>query len=161
MLHFSHRSLILLSGLVWFFIGGWLLYKGLNFLVQALAMAGGRPWLDGLHPFVGSLDTAVVFVVMFALLIGYFKGTRVLGKAAEKGVRHIAGHADPMPLHKVYRPGYYAILAVMMMLGLLMNWISVPADIRGFVDVAIGSALINGAMVYFRKAAICGTGSLC
>jgi hypothetical protein len=28
--------------------------------------------------------------------------------------------------------------------------LSIPFDIRGGVDVAIGSALINGAMLYFR-----------
>jgi hypothetical protein len=36
----------------------------------------------------------------------------------------------------------------MMALGAIMRL--VPDDWHGFVDVAIGSALINGAMLYFR-----------
>jgi hypothetical protein len=38
----------------------------------------------------------------------------------------------------------------MVLLGLVIRFLPIPIDARGLVDVAIGSALINGAMLYFR-----------
>jgi hypothetical protein len=40
----------------------------------------------------------------------------------------------------------------MMALGLVFRFLPIPIDLRGLIDVAIGSALINGAMLYFRAA---------
>jgi len=35
-------------------------------------------------------------------------------------------------------------------LGMGIRYFGVPVDVRGLIDVAVGSALINGAMLYFR-----------
>jgi hypothetical protein len=42
----------------------------------------------------------------------------------------------------------------MMMLGMIFRYLPIPIDVRGFIDLAIGSALMNGAMLYFRAARI-------
>lgn len=152
MLHFSHRTLITISGLIWFSVGGMLLYKGLNFLVAASKADGGSLWLNHLATLVGGLELAVIVLVAIALLIGYLKGTRVLAKSADKGSNHIQSLPNPAPVHKMYKPGYFVLLAVMVGLGVAMNVFSVPLDVRGFVDTAVGAALVNGSMVYFRKA---------
>ena len=37
-------------------------------------------------------------------------------------------------------------------LGALIKVLNLPLDVRGAIDIVIGSALINGAMIYFRSA---------
>lgn len=152
MLKFSHRSLILISGGVWLAVGAWLMPLGLNFLGKAATDLSVSPLLSLLTPYLGGADNATIVLLTLALFIGYFKGRNVLGKSAEKGSSRILTLANPAPLSQIYKPSYYVLLGSMIALGLSMKWFGFPLDIRGFVDVAIGSALINGAMIYFKRA---------
>lgn len=152
MLNFSHRSLIIISGMIWFAIGAWLMPLGLNFLVLAAKDGQYSPWLDAITPLVGSLEIASIVLVTLALMAGYIKGTKVLGKSADRGIARIHTLPNPAPITQIYTPVYYLLIAFMVLLGMSMKWMAVPLDIRGFVDAAVGAALINGSMVYFRKA---------
>jgi hypothetical protein len=58
----------------------------------------------------------------------------------------------------MYPTYYIAIIASMMFMGMAMRFVPISADIKGIVDVAVGSALINGAMQYFRLAFTKGRG---
>jgi hypothetical protein len=40
----------------------------------------------------------------------------------------------------------------MILLGLSMRFMPILIDVRGVIDVAIGFALLNGSMLYFRLA---------
>lgn len=160
MLKFSHRNLIVFSGLVWLAIGGWLMPLGLNFLVTAAKNtepATARPWLNAMAPYFGGLEMAAIALVVMALFVGYFKGIKVLGKSANRGIARIQSLPNPAPLAQVYAPFYYVLILFMIGLGISMKWFGLPLDIRGFVDTAVGAALINGAMVYFRRASTLGT----
>jgi hypothetical protein len=44
------------------------------------------------------------------------------------------------------------LMGIMILLGLSMKWLGLPIEIRGTIDVAIGSALMNGGIAYFRTA---------
>jgi len=57
---------------------------------------------------------------------------------------------DPVSLRKVYSPAYLLLIGVMVLMGVLMNVLSIPHLYRGFIDVAIGSALIFGSLVFIR-----------
>jgi hypothetical protein len=57
-----------------------------------------------------------------------------------------------MSLTQIYSPTYYLLIGIMIGLGLSLKIFGLPIDIRGLVDVTIGAALINGAMLYFRSA---------
>ena len=59
---------------------------------------------------------------------------------------------QPIKFAQVYSRGYLMLIAGMILLGLSMKWLGLPSEIRGVVNVAIGSALMNGAMAYFRVA---------
>ncbi len=37
-------------------------------------------------------------------------------------------------------------------LGVMIKVLDVPTDLRGWIDTAIGAALINGAVIYFQHA---------
>lgn len=149
----SHSVLIFLSGVVWFGVGCFLLPLGINFIVGALLIENAtqaHPILDFLAPYVGGLEQAALVWIIFALLVGYLKGRTVFAKSVKRSVDRILTLPNPASLSKMYTPSYYLLLGSMILLGVLMRFTSV--DIRGGVDVAVGSALINGAMLYFRQA---------
>lgn len=151
----SHTKLIVLSGLVWFGIGLYLLQLGLNLLLasaQNPELVSQYPLLRTLSPYAGSVEVAIIALVVFAMLVGYFKGRYVLGKSAQRGVDRIRSFSNPAPLHQIYSGKYYILLGGMVALGISIKYMGLSDDIRGLVDTAIGAALINGSMIYFRLA---------
>lgn len=153
MFKLSHTTLIVISGLIWFAIGVFLMSMGLNFLVESgNAPQGTFAFLDFLTQFAGAKEQAVLLLVVIGLMIGYLKGRYVLGKAAKKGTDRIRSFDNPAPLTSLYSARYLILLAVMMGIGLSFSFFNLSSDIRGFIDVAIGAALINGAMLYFKYA---------
>lgn len=152
----SHAKLITISGLVWFAIGLYLLQLGLNLLLEGArdaALAKSQyPLLKGLLPYIGSLEAAAMLLVVVALFIGYFKGRYALGKSAKRGVQRILTFPNPMPLKNIYSGKYYILLGSMVLLGISIKYLGLSNDVRGVIDAIIGSALINGAMIYFKMA---------
>lgn len=149
----SHAALIFLSGFVWLAVGCFLLPLGLNFIVDSLLKenaAQPHPVLNFLAPYVGGIDSAALVWISFALFIGFLKGRKVFAKSVQRSVSRILTLPNPASLSKIYTPAYYILLGSMVLLGVLMRYTT--QDIRGGVDVAIGAALINGAMLYFRQA---------
>jgi hypothetical protein len=151
----SHTKLIIISGLIWFAVGCSLLPFGLSLLSEASRQefnhAAYLPFIRALAPYAGGFEQGMLAIVIGALMIGYFKGRFVLGKSAVRGMERIRSMPNPASLAAIYSPKYYALLGGMVLLGMSIKWLGLPNDIRGFVDVAIGSALINGAMIYFRS----------
>lgn len=153
MLKASHTTLIVISGLVWFVVGCFLLPLGLNFVVESILRENAhqnKPLLDIINSFVGSLDTSALIILFTALALGYVKGRFVFGKTVQKGVKRIISLPNPAPFSKIYTLKYYILLGSMVFIGFLVKYASL--DIRGFIDVTIGSALIQGAILYFRSA---------
>jgi len=153
----SHTKLIMISGAIWFVIGVYLLQLGLNLLLEDISANGifeyGRhPLLSTFTKYVGSLQSAALLLVVLALFIGYFKGRYVLGKSAHKGVARIRSFPNPAKLSNIYSPKYYLLLGSMIALGISIKYLGLSNDVRGLIDATIGSALINGAMVYFKLA---------
>lgn len=152
----SHRQLIILSGIVWFLVGVFLLNVGLRLILEPIADGSNRYQNElfmGLlgHTF-GGVQAAALLTIALALIVGYWKGRYILGKSARKGVERILGFPNPTSLFNVYSPKYYILLGCMIGLGVLIKVFNVPSDLRGWIDVAIGAALINGAMIYFQYA---------
>jgi hypothetical protein len=149
----SHVTLIAISGLVWLGVGAMLLPLGLNFVVGSLLhenAAQPHPILHFLSPYAGGLDQAALIWIAIMLFVGFLKGRRVFAKAVQRSVGRIHTLPNPVSISKIYTPGYYLLLASMVLLGFLVRW--TPQDLRGGIDIAIGSALINGAVLYFRAA---------
>lgn len=155
MLKMTHKALIIFSGMIWLAVGCFLLPLGLNFLLQAvqntyLHSGQNYPLLQLFSSFLPNVENRVIVLIAMGLLIGYSKGRYVLGKSALKGVQRIRSLSNPTELKNIYSFKYYILLALMIGLGISMKYLGIPADIRGVIDVAIGSALINGSMIYFR-----------
>lgn len=154
MFKISHTVMITLSGLIWLAIGVMLLSLGLNFIVDSIlkdsVASMHRPLLDIFGSLAGGYEQAAILVIALALLIGFAKGRFVFAKTVGKTVARILALPNPAPLSQIYTKGYYILLAGMVFLGFLVRFF--PFDIRGFIDVIIGSALINGSLLYFRQA---------
>jgi len=126
---------------------------GLNFVVESLLRenaAQPHPVLNFFASYVGGLESAALVWIAIALMIGFIKGRRIFSKSVDRSVMRILSLPNPSSLSKIYTPSYYLLLGAMILLGVLVRF--TPQDVRGGVDIAVGSALINGAMLYFRQA---------
>lgn len=152
MIKLKHTSLIVISGLVWMGIGIYLLQLGLSLLVFPAQQqeVSSYPVVNFISHYIGSVEGAVLALVVFALYVGYLKGTYVLGKSARKGVERILSLPNPASILLIYSAKYYILLGAMMALGISIKYFGLVGDVRGIVDTIIGSALINGSMLYFR-----------
>jgi uncharacterized membrane protein len=154
MLKCRHRTILFLSGTVWLLVGIFLLTLGLRFLTMALTLAHSlapSPHFSFLTLFKAHKENAVIILVTLGLIIGYFKGKYVLSKSAIREVQRLSSFPDPTSLKNIYSKRYYILLASMMLLGMIMRYLPISLDMRGFIDVAIGSALINGSRFYFSS----------
>lgn len=149
----KHNQLIYLSGSIWFIVGSFLLYTGLNLLITAVKqpMAGASfPLLDAFGPMLGGKDSVAIVIIALGLFIGYGKGRFVLGKSANRVANRLKSMPSPLNIVYLYSPGYWILIGSMMGLGMGIKYLGIPSDVRGLIDVAIGSALINGGMIFFR-----------
>jgi hypothetical protein len=159
MLRFRHRTLIVLSGFIWLGMGIFLLNLGLNLIVnvaQSAMEADSHHLMTFAASVAGGLNEGAIILIAVGLVLGYFKGRYALGKSVQRGVNHIRSLPQPSPLKSLYSWKYYLLIALMIGLGMLLRFLQVPEEIRGAVLVIVGSALINGAILYFRQGLLTG-----
>ena len=105
----------------------------------------------------GSSQRAVNVWIVAGLLIGFFKARFVLAKTVRRVVSRLLALPSPIPFKKAYSPSYWILIGSMIALGMSFRFLPIPIDLRGMVDIAIGSALINGATLFFRARRECAT----
>lgn len=129
-------------------MGVFLLYQGLRF------MAEGAERSDSLafrfREFFGTPQQAATALLAVGLLLGFAKGRFVLSKTVAKTVSRLRALPGPIRWKDAYPPTYWFLIGSMIAIGFALRLF--PIDVRGWVDVAIGSALIQGALLYFRAA---------
>lgn len=145
-MHVSHSTLIKLSGTLWLCIGIVLLSLGIFLVVNGEI----GPLKTSISPVFGGIEVATVAIIAIALLIGYMKGRFVLGKSSRRIVNRIRSFPNPTSLTNLFSPAYLLLMGSMVLLGISIKYFGLPHDIRGFIDIAVGSALINGAVMTFR-----------
>ena len=117
------RGWIVSFGVLWLIGGVFLLHKGVSYI--------GNSWL--------------LFAGVF---LGFLKGRFIFTKTVERITKRIYALQRPIRFLQVYPPMYWGIIGVMVLFGVGLRF--VPETVRGVVDVAVGSALIQGAILYFR-----------
>jgi len=137
-MNISHTKAIIVSGILWFSIGLMLLAKGLNFIILSGQTAGR--------------EEVSLWIVALSLGIGFVKSKFILSKTVKRVIVTILARPNPFSIFELYSRSYYLIILSMVFLGVGMRWAPLPLEVRGAVDVAVGSALINGAVLYFRGA---------
>ncbi len=123
----SHRTLIFLAGTLWLLIG-------LSLLGIGLSLSDALPLL--------AIATAV----------GYAKGRFVMSRAAQKQAARISNLPAPVHIKNLYSAPFYFLILGMMGLGMSLRFLPVPHSVRAFVDVAVGIALVIGAIQYYVSA---------
>ncbi len=152
-MQYSHRTWIVISGLIWCAAGILLLIKGLTYIVTAASSPEGtHPLFSAIVDLTGTVEQAALFLISLGLLVGFIKGRYVLAKTVRRITNRILALSTPIHWKDVYPKSYFILLFSMMLMGMLFRWLPIGFVIKGFIDVAIGSALINGALLYFREA---------
>lgn len=153
---FKHEILVFFSGLLWLFIGTYLLILGLNLSLEAInsPIIANYPIHNAFASLLGGKTFVGVILISLGLMIGFFKGQYVLSKSARRVVKRIVSFANPMSIIHIYSPSYYILLGSMVFLGISIKYFNCPSDIRGFVDIAIGAALITGSLFFFKLASM-------
>ncbi|MEI8328759.1 MAG: hypothetical protein WCG14_01985 [Chlamydiia bacterium] len=149
---------LMISFVSWISIGVFLLYKGLTILVELSYMDPSSFFMDRLAQMAGGRQPAILVCISAAILLGFLKGRFVLSKTVLRLSNRFFAFSRPMSIKEMYPTSYLILLGSMMCFGMLMKWISIPLEVRGIVDVAVGSALINGALQYFKLALSKGRG---
>ncbi len=145
---------IALSGVTWFIVGIGLLTLGMQFVVfkTQIDLYETESLIAHLSSLAGGREQAALALITIGLIIGFMKGRFVLVKTVKRVVNRILSLEEPVRISQVYSKTYLLLIGSMVLLGMSMKWIGLPLEIRGVVDIAIGSALMNGASAYFRAA---------
>ncbi len=153
----NHKKLVLLAGCVWLAIGVFLLSLGIQFILAtvrdpSLSLVPNHFSLSHYFSrFTTDKSQAASLMIIFCLVVGYFKGKMALAKSVTRQIKRIESLPNPAHLKYLYSKGYYLLIALMISLGVIMRFLPITLDTRGAIDTIIGSALINGAMLYFRN----------
>jgi hypothetical protein len=135
----SKSTLKIVSGLLWFSGAIILLLKGASLFAQAIAL---KP--DELWPWLG---------VAVAILIGGAKARYLFGGFCRKNLDRIASLDDPQ-LWQAFRPGFYAFLIAMVLLGAALSRLALgnyPALMALVIlDISIAVALLGSLRVFSR-----------
>lgn len=140
----SHRTLLNISGIVWLAIGVMLLNLGIRFIMDGSFMQAENQF-------------GAIILIALALITGNIKGRFVLRKAAMRSFERIKLLSNPTPLSNIYSKANYILIGLMMGIGMGMKYLGIPPDVRGFIDIAVGAALIQGALCYFNMPTTCGS----
>lgn len=145
MLFFSPRTLRRLSASLWLVVGSTLLSVGLRLISRSIqADFTETPFMSTLSLISDSKLMLGMLVGATGVLIGCFKGHFALAKSAHKLNAYYKTLPNPTPIYRLYPLPYYALLAIMMSFGMLLNFLQTASDIRGFIDIVIGVALLIG-----------------
>lgn len=156
MIKLSTRYLMILAGVNWLLVGLFLLTFGLYLEYTSLI----KPYfpeepfslLAYLMPKMGTKSTACISVIFLGLSIGYFKGKYVLKKTASKEIKRLQSLTPPHPLNHLYTWKYLLLILIMMSMGMGLRLLPIHGDVRGLIDIAVGAALIHGALHYLQHA---------
>lgn len=144
-----HGLAITASGILWLLIGLFLLFKGFSILLHTFE--GADPiCIPYLLAKTSSTEQASLLIISAGLLVGFIKGKIVLAKTANRIIQKILSQPNPCPITCIYPPSYLILLSTMMLMGISLKYFLIPYDLKGFIDVAVGSALANGSAFYFR-----------
>ncbi|MHC4611014.1 MAG: hypothetical protein ACYS7M_11785 [Planctomycetota bacterium] len=140
MLLLSQRTMVSIAGGMWAIAGVMLAAAG----VRLLGPANERK---------------VYLLAILAVALGVTKGHLVMRRMAHRNLTRIRTLPGPGRYWEVYRPGGWAFIAAMMLLGLTLRHLNglfaaqwAPAAL-GVVDLAVGVALLVGATRYLKGAA--------
>lgn len=125
-------TLAALACAFWAAIGVWLTWRGLE-----AAFGAATPFAVGL-------------ALGFGAFIGWYKGTRVLGKLALKNLKRLRGLPQPSPLHHMFSRASWIVILFFTCVGISLRFVPMSLGVRGAILTGVGSAMLVGAAYYVR-----------
>ncbi len=155
MLFVEHKTLYRISGALWLLIGIFLLRTGIYHMLsgwdgRAFSTENYSFFFTWLATTFSSKENAAAIMIALSILLGTLKGRIALAKAAVRNKKRIAALENPISIKNLFTKQMYLLILAMMGLGLLLKNLHLSSDIRGFIDIAVGTALIKGAIGYFK-----------
>lgn len=134
------KNWIVITGVVWFAIGCMLMTKGIKHLAIAK---------------MSNVSSDLCMILTFlGLILGYLKGKFIFSKTVDRLISRIYTIKGSITLLNVYPMSYWLIMVCMSFMGVFIKALPLNIEFIGMIDLAVGAALINGAMLYFRKASV-------
>jgi len=157
MLRLPHSILIMISGTIWLCVSLYLFPLGVSLLTGVSHFSHSDlqtayPLVSMLSAYVGDPETTATLLMAFGLLLGIFKARTVISKAVIRIISRIDSLPNPTELTNLFDRRYLMLVGLMMALGMGMRFFGVPNDVRGLIDVTVGSALLMGAVQFYRQA---------
>lgn len=134
-LRLKHKTWIWISALLWAVVGLLLLVKGGQLFAQEIDVTNSN---------------RAFWVIWVGFFLGFLKARFILRKTVQRISLRLLSLPSPVSISDAYPKSYWILLASMMSLGFLLRL--VPFEVRGFIDIVVGSALLNGATLYVREA---------
>ena len=128
------KFLLQIQGVVWLLVGAMLLNLGAHFLLE-IKPEGNEMFLIG--------------CIIGAVILGQIKGRTVLTKVGERNFQRIAS-LSCTTIKDLYTRKDLFIIGGMMLLGMGMKYFGLPVALRGSIDIAVGTALIQGSLRHFH-----------
>lgn len=144
-MNLPRRVWVGMAGGVWFLAGALLLLLGMHFIMSGVYIPGAGASTKG-------REQTALFLVMGGLFAGFLKGRLLLIRIASKMTARLLSSQGPCSFFEAYRKQDLLLTGAMMVLGGLLTFLPIPLEIRGFIDVTVGAALMNSAPFYFRSA---------
>ncbi len=129
-LNFNGPTLAIVACLFWLGIGSMLMVRGAKLLPNIESHA----YLLGIG--------------LIATVIGYFKGTMILGKMAKKNLVRLRRVAQPSPWYRMFPVPTWCIIIFMMFFGMTLRFIPMPDPLRATILLGVGGALFFGGCHY-------------
>lgn len=144
------KNAIKLCSAIWFVVGSFLLWKGLFLLAGNLQLLEMKslPILRFVARYTRDLEQSVMTLIAAGLLLGFIKGRLALKRVVKRTTDRMR---ERVALRDLFARRDFILIGFMMLLGMSMRFLPIPIDVRGFVDVVVGSGLINGAMLFVRQ----------
>ena len=138
-MNFTYFKGISLYGIAWLALGSRLLLKGIYIF-------------DEIHLKQEVLDSNLYYYLVGALVLGLVKGKFILKKSADRIIRHIVQFEEPLKWKQIFPKSFYFFMTIMMCFGIAIKFLPIDLVVKGSIDIFVGSALITGALYFFKKA---------
>jgi hypothetical protein len=150
MMTLQRKQMKFLFATVWLIVGVALFFNGMRLILHFLGdVPFEAPLLGVLDRFFGGKEYGAIALIALSLFVGRMKGRTILTRAAKKGIARLDQISEPIRVTELYAPRFFLLIALMMGLGLTLRFLGTPEDIRGAVNLAVGAALIQGALFAF------------
>lgn len=128
----------------------------LNFNAPTLANLGFLFWIsggvclsvrgffvaEGIESALGLLAAAFL-----AVLIGWYKGGRIIGKVVVRNLRRLRRLPQPSPVWKVFSVPLWVTIAFFTGLGISLRFMGLPAGLYAAILLGVGLSLLYGAFI--------------